>query len=91
MTNDRYYDDFLARLQAPYAERRGEVSGFTPLFGQPVEPGAIRSEEMWIQGGENGMQWPETLLIVAEGIARTAHNLDCIRNGRINLLNYSAV
>jgi len=61
MTNDRHYDDFCDRLLAPYAERRGEVSGFTPLFGLPPTPGAMRTEEMWLTSVENGMQAPLNL------------------------------
>lgn len=61
MTDQQRYDDFCARLAAPYAERIGEVSGLWPLFGMPPEPDAMRSEELWIQGGENGMRWPENI------------------------------
>ena len=75
MTEQQLYDDFCAREEgAPYAERRGEVSAFWPMFGLPITPGAVRSEELWIQGGENGMQWPGAELIVAIDAVRARHS-----------------
>ena len=90
--NDRYFDDFLARVEgAPYAEQRGEVSAFYPMFGMAIIPGAVRSEEMWLTSVENGAALPDTDLDVLTGCARTAHNLDCIRTDRVHLLNSPAV
>ena len=87
MTNDRYFDDFLAREQgAPYAERRGEVSAFWPMFGLPITSGAVRSEEMWIQGGESGMQAPTDMAGALETV-RAKHNIDCYATNRLHLFN----